>query len=296
MENERRNLSLYDGSVGVGGLYNEVKIIDNSKIDGDIDCSIFKGVDNSTIKGNVISNKTHLSDGSKIWGDIKTKQLHIRDNSSIDGNIETLEFSISDTSNVKGNIFSKTVKMNDNSKVNGDINAEDTIVKDSSTIDGSIFSKKIHLYDGCKVNGSIKGEEIKINDNIKIKKDCECENFTGYDCFQIDGLLNAEEINIILDDDCSVKEIGGNNISVSIPKNSKSISILGILHITSGGTGYLTANTIEGNTIYLENTTAKVVRGNKITIGDNCKIDKIEYKENINIDDNSTVNEKSKID
>lgn len=296
MEDERRNLSLHDGSIGVGGLYNEVKLIDNSKIDGDIDCVLFKGIDNSTIKGNVISNKAYLLDGSKIWGDIKTKQLHIRDNSNIHGNIEALEFSINDCSNVEGNISSKTVKINDNSKVNGNITAENTIVKDSSTIDGSILSKKIHLHDGCKVKNSIKGEEIKINDNIEIQKDCECENFTGYDCFKIGGLLNAEEVNIILDDNCSVKEIGGNNISVSIPKNSNSISILGVLHITTSGIGYLTADTIEGNTIYLENTTAKIVRGNKITIGDNCKIDKIEYKENVNISDNSTVNEKSKID
>lgn len=293
MENERKNLSLHDGSVGVGGIYNEVKINDRSTLNGDIDCIILNCSDCSEIEGNVLSSKTHLCDGSKINGDVKGELVHINDGSSIIGNLEVEDLILKDGSCVSGNVKTAIAKISDSSKINGDLNAEDSTIKDGSTITGNIFSTKIHLYDGCKITESIKGEEIKINDSVKVGKDCECEKFNGSDCFHIAGLLNAEEINITLDGNCSIKEIGGNNISVRVPKNSNSISILGIVKINAN-IGYLTSDTIEGDTIYLENTTAKIVRGTKIVIGDGCKIDKIEYKENLNISEKSVINQKIK--
>ena len=40
----------------------------------------------------------------------------------------------------------------------------------------------------------------------------------------------------------------------------------------------LNAEIIEGDEIYLENTKAKVVRGNRVTIGPGCDIDFVEYQ------------------
>lgn len=280
MENERRNLSLHDGSIGAGGLYNEIKINDNSKIDGDINCVLVKCSDGSNITGNVEAQEVYINDGSHITGNISAKNIKIKDGSGVNGNIKTI-----------------TAKINDGSNVYGDIISEDIIIKDGANISGNLSSKTIHLHDGSNVTGNVKGEEIKINDNVKIGKDCECEKFTGYDSFQIGGLLNAEEVNILLDGNCSVKEIGGNNISVRIPKNFNSMSIFGIEVIHgNAGIGYLTVDTIEGDTIYLENTNAKTVRGTNITIGDNCKIDKVEYRETINTAEKAIVSEKLKID
>ena len=42
--------------------------------------------------------------------------------------------------------------------------------------------------------------------------------------------------------------------------------------------GELTTELIEGDEIYLENTNAKIVRGNNITIGEGCNIGLIEYR------------------
>jgi hypothetical protein len=37
-------------------------------------------------------------------------------------------------------------------------------------------------------------------------------------------------------------------------------------------------DTIEGDDIYLEHTTAKVMRGDTVDIGDGCEIDLVEYR------------------
>ena len=41
---------------------------------------------------------------------------------------------------------------------------------------------------------------------------------------------------------------------------------------------HLKAETIEGDDVYLEHTTAQVVRGNTVTIGEGCEIDLVEYR------------------
>lgn len=57
----------------------------------------------------------------------------------------------------------------------------------------------------------------------------------------------------------------------------------------------LTVNTIEGEHINLENTVANHVIGENITIGPNCKISKISYKNDLTIHPNSTVVSSEKI-
>ena len=57
----------------------------------------------------------------------------------------------------------------------------------------------------------------------------------------------------------------------------------------------LTADIIEGDLIYLENTNAKIVRGNNVTIGTGCKIELVEYKESFKKDEKSIVDKNNKI-
>ena len=68
---------------------------------------------------------------------------------------------------------------------------------------------------------------------------------------------------------CSSDLIGGETIDVRLGKPWAFLPFFGDRN--------LTADTIEGDTIYLENTRAKVVRGANVTIGTDCSIDLVEY-------------------
>ncbi|WP_216828547.1 hypothetical protein [Alkalihalobacterium elongatum] len=63
-----------------------------------------------------------------------------------------------------------------------------------------------------------------------------------------------------------INEFGGETIKVG----SKSINVY-------KGPHRLEANIIEGDNIFLEHTTAKVVRGKNVVIGAHCQIDLVEY-------------------
>jgi cytoskeletal protein CcmA (bactofilin family) len=57
----------------------------------------------------------------------------------------------------------------------------------------------------------------------------------------------------------------------------------------------LTADIIEGDDVYLENTQAKVVRGNNIELGPDCEIELVEYKDSFKQDEKADVGTHTKI-
>ena len=60
--------------------------------------------------------------------------------------------------------------------------------------------------------------------------------------------------------------------------------------------GTLTANAIEANSVSLESTRAKVVRGAEVSIGSGCEIDRVEYSVSLNVAEDAIVRERVKVD
>ncbi|KOF57692.1 hypothetical protein AGR56_15590 [Clostridium sp. DMHC 10] len=261
MENERRNLKLSGAGIANGGFYNEVKLSGGCKINGDIDCNFMKTSGACNVKGNITS-KQLLTSGS-----------------------------FSETGNIDTEIF----KSSGSSKIDGNLKGDEVTISGSGSVYGDIKVSKLNISGGFKTDGKISGGEIKLSGGVKIEKDCECDKFFSKGSFNIGGTLNADEINITIYDYCSAEEIVGQNIDIRYSSDISSSIFHIIKDMLSSSSNSLTAQTIEGDNIYLEHTTAKIVRGNKITIGDNCNIDKIEYKDDLDLTGNSKIGSKTQI-
>lgn len=59
--------------------------------------------------------------------------------------------------------------------------------------------------------------------------------------------------------------------------------------LLNAGTNVLTTEIVEGDDIHLEHTRAKVVRGNRVTLGPGCEVDLVEYKEHFHQDKSAKV-------
>ena len=104
----------------------------------------------------------------------------------------------------------------------------------------------------------------------------------------IDGLLSADNINITIYKSANVKEIGGENIDVRSDKKINNIPLVGKFF-----SNRLIAETIEGDYVYLENTSAKKVSGKTVVIGKNCNIEEVNYEVSLEVNDNSKVNKRN---
>jgi cytoskeletal protein CcmA (bactofilin family) len=148
-------------------------------------------------------------------------------------------------------------------------------------VDGSAKVKIVHIHGMAEIEGNVLSEKIVIFGALKTKGDCNAEDFVSQGAFTIDGLLNAANIDVNYFGKCKVKEIGGEKISIQRGRKYKFIRLRKIVEaVLNFQYEGFTAESIEGDDIYLEYTKAKVVRGNNIVIGPGCEIDLVEYKNN----------------
>ncbi|WNB91490.1 polymer-forming cytoskeletal protein [Bacillus sp. NEB1478] len=256
----QQNLKISGSGSASGGVYNHVNVNGSGKITGDIECDIFSCNGSSNVKGNV-----------------KAESVKVNGSANIEGNMDAHEVSINGSSDIDGNVNCKEIKIQGSASIKGELKAKEIYVRGTSSVDGNVA-----------------GDEIEIRGQVKIKGDCEAESFNSRGNFSISGLLNAGHIDIELLRHCEAKEIGGEHIVVRKTNDSTGLKKL-IKYFVSQNDDSLSADVIEGDHVYLEYTQAKVVRGNTVEIGPGCKIENIEYKESLEIDENAKVGKQQKI-
>ncbi|AKN30033.1 integral membrane protein CcmA involved in cell shape determination [Clostridium carboxidivorans P7] len=223
-----------------------------------------------------------ISGSGKISGG-KYNEVKISGSAKVEGDIECYTYKCSGSSSVNGNAKAETVGISGSTKITGDLDTDEITVSGSLHILGDVNARKVKISGSSDIGGSLHTEDIQISGSVSIDGDCEAENFNARGGFKIGGLLNAGNVDIEMYGNCRVKDIGGENIKVRLGKGHFFGKMLNLFMDSKG----LEAGTIEGDDIFLENTTAKIVRGNNVTIGDNCSIETVEYRNKINIDSNS---------
>lgn len=224
----------------------------------------------------------------------KYDEVRISGAGNVNGDIECNYFKSSGASEIKGNIITKLFEVSGASEVKGNLDAEEIKSSGASTIKGDVHTKKIKVSGACEIKGNLHGEEVELTGGISIKGDCEAEKFTVKGAFDIGGLLNAGSIEIYSNGRCKAKEIGGEKIDIRRGIYGGILS--SVMKFMFSSFDYVTAEVIEGDDIYLEGTKAKVVRGNNVTIGKDCDIELVEYRVNLNVDNDAKVGERKKME
>lgn len=227
-----------------------------------------------------------ISGAGTISGDVECISFETSGASNVNGSVNAKEVTVSGASNINGDVKATEVKLSGASEIKGNLDAEEIRISGGSDIKGNITTKKIKVSGASHIRGNLQAEEVEVSGSVEIKEDCEAENFRARGGFEIGGLLNAGNVEVSIYGRCRVREIGGEKIDIR--KGTANILESIIKYIFVQGER-LTTSVIEGDDVYLEATTAKIVRGNNVTIGPDCNIDAVEYRNTISIAQDSTV-------
>lgn len=280
-EQKRTNVHIAGAGRISGGVYDTVTVAGSGRIEGDVDANLIK-----------------TAGSCRINGDVKTKEL----------------------------------KTAGSCRVSGDVRAEQMKTAGSCTIEGDVYADVVKIAGTQSIEGSLKAKEIASAGSLKVTHDVEAERFLSRGSLEIGGLLSAEEIKIELGGG-RVAEIGGTRIEVRrrgraflgwrreprvhlyVERGSEGLlesifeelgqigeevervvsESLGHAFGWPRGSGYLEADAIEGDEIFLEHTRARVVRGKKIQIGEGCQIESVEYSESLEIAPGAQVREQKRV-
>ncbi|MDT3415058.1 cytoskeletal protein CcmA (bactofilin family) [Brevibacillus aydinogluensis] len=179
-------------------------------------------------------------------------------------------------SKVNGDLSCVRFLCNGKADINGSVTADDSIeVNGLATIAGFLKAEHVVINGKATVRGDIVGERAELSGMPNITGNCEVETLTIKGGIRIDGLVNAETIDVRLYGHSRIREMGGKTISVRREPNDLS-RFLAFLFPPFASK--LSADSIEGDDIYLEYTQAGVVRGNNVRIGPGCDIELVEYR------------------
>jgi cytoskeletal protein CcmA (bactofilin family) len=188
---------------------------------------------------------------------------------TVRGDLDATSLKIAGTADVEGKVVATLVKVSGSATFNGDVQANEFIVSGTSEVRAGVGAGLLKVAGTSTISGSVNAQRLEVRGSIKIGGDVQSEVFDASGAFSIGGLLNAGAITMKLYGGCDAHDIGGETIDVRLGKPWAFLPFFGDRN--------LTADTIEGDTIYLENTRAKVVRGANVTIGPDCSIDLVEY-------------------
>lgn len=235
---------------------------------------------------NYIGNIKISGSGTSCGG--KCNEVNISGSGEINGDLECVDFKTSGSSKVAGSIKAENIKVSGSAKINGNVEVGEMKVSGSTNVLGQVKSQSLKVSGAIHIGESLYGEDVNISGSLHVGKDCEVEAFRASGNFRIQGLLNAGQVIINLGGKSSVKEIGGEHIEVKI-SIVENFFFKKVIDKMFNSRAELTTELIEGDEIYLENTNAKIVRGNNVTIGEGCNIGLIEYRGKINVSSDSVV-------
>lgn len=214
------------------------------------------------------------------------KDVRVSGASKITSDILCETMSISGAITVDGNVKANSCKVSGACKINGNVDSDEIKISGGSSITGSLTGKEVSLSGGIKVGDFIKSINLKLTGEITVGGDMECEDFKLEGGITSGGVVNCETCELKLATRSEVSELVGAKITV---KEADSYAAGLLKTIFGKGKGSLKVNVIEGDEIYLENTTCERVSGQRVTLGPGCRIRTVEYSEELNIDQDSTV-------
>ncbi|MGM0838049.1 MAG: hypothetical protein ACQEV7_18080 [Bacillota bacterium] len=183
-----------------------------------------------------------------------------------------------------GGIYHK-VSIHGQGRIRGNLQCDTIKIFGDFNMNGKATVDTFKLFGNSKVYDEIKGNNFKIFGNLELikkmtgdaclvrgwlssKESVELDTLSVKGGLDIEGLLNVGKLTVTLGHSTSrIREIGGDTIRIK----GKWLNFF-------GGQNRLMVESIEGNNIYLEHTTAKVVRGNNVSLGPDCNIELVEYQ------------------
>jgi cytoskeletal protein CcmA (bactofilin family) len=177
---------------------------------------------------------------------------------------------------VDGDIRAEEFRLNGVSTVRGSVEANSFLVSGKLKIEGGVKAEQAATDGLVEIAGSLTGHEGNLNGLLKIRGDCEFERLKAAGGFEVGGMLNAGFADIALYGQGKAREIGCESLRVR--KIAKSGWKEALRKMFPRWKPELTAHTIEGDDLDLENTAADVVRGNRVAIGPGCRIGCVEYR------------------
>ncbi|WP_410514905.1 hypothetical protein PaeBR_11235 [Paenibacillus sp. BR2-3] len=191
---------------------------------------------------------------------------------------------------ITGNVDCEKLSLTGELGIAGDLQADEMKITGQCKVDGRIGGLSIRGQGEIRGSSGMKMEQIKFNGSLVVKGSCEAENLSLNGALDVGELLSAEQLEIGLYGPSRAKEVGGGTIEI---KRSTASRIMEL--VKPRQEAFFEAELIEGDKIGLQYTKANTVRGKAVSIGQDCVINTVEFRDTLEIHKNAIVKQQIKL-
>lgn len=179
-------------------------------------------------------------------------------------------------------------------RVSGILNIEDTLETEQLTIDsdaelivsGDAITASIHNKGRLQTEGGLRSDKFDSAGVVVARGPINAKHFKSTGSLQLDNDLTAQETEIIVSEVSNIRYLNGGKVHVKAERE---------MLLFKDEESRLAVREIDGSLVTLENVVAELVRGDNVTIKNNCTIKSVEYTESYDYDESSDVHEFAKI-
>lgn len=255
-----------------------------------------------TIEGDVTAKTINTAGSARIEGDVRTEEIKTAGSCTITGNLRAEEAKTAGTCKIQGNLTSDLFRCSGSQKIGGDLRGKYLRVNGSLRVGGGVEGDKFVSRGSFNIQGLLTADEI----DVQLGGNCRVEEMGGEKIqvrrkgtsWEWDGAGLKKGLDNIATKLDKFGERFGVEIDIDSEKLSQELGSLGKkiqLNIGGWGSGTLEVNLIEGDEIKLEWTKAQIVRGKEVFVGKGCEIERVEYYDTLEVDDEATIGEKVKL-
>jgi cytoskeletal protein CcmA (bactofilin family) len=241
---------------------------------------------------NVENDMKFMGESSHPGG--RFRDISVIGRTRIDGDVDCRSFACMGEARVGGGLDSRATKIMGQMTVAGPVAAGDLKVMGQLDCGLTLRAASLDCMGDLKVHGQVDAEKVRLFGQMVVQGDCNVDDFHSRGVFAIDGLLSVDHLQIMPHGLCKAGEIGGARIEVRRRGGWLNLTPVGDWLRDKwpwGRLARLETQSIEGDDISLEDTTATVIRGARVKIGAGCKIGRVEFRETYSQEPGSEVGE-----
>jgi cytoskeletal protein CcmA (bactofilin family) len=232
------------------------------------------------------SNDVRLNGDGAVAGE-SYGNVVINGAGTLTGDVDAASVRINGAGTAEGNVRATAIVVNGAGRFRESVHAEELVASGSATIDKDLEAGRLSVKGSVEVAGAVHATEIVLQGHLGCGGDCEAESLMGAGAFDVGGLLNAGRIELRIYGPSRARDIGCERIGVKAGRR--------VGWFWMWPEKRLTADSIEGDEIVLEYTTAQVVRGRNVRLGTGCDIGLVEYTGTFVRSDDAKVGEARKL-
>lgn len=189
---------------------------------------------------------------------------------TITGDVQCHELRVNGAGRCKGAVKADTIVVNGAGTFDGSLQTSELVVNGSADIRAGVGVGRFKCAGSCSIDGGVAAHELDLRGDLRVGGGMEARSLRGEGRFSVNGAVNISDIEFRLHGKNAAASITCDRMILRVPD--------GLSAIFSAFTDRrLTVDTITGSQLELIDTTARVIRGGNVTLGEGCSVDLVEY-------------------